>query len=113
MALISGCVSAGSSGGASGFAGRVLSSGSDFAGFGSGPDFAECGFGSGSGFAARGLDFGFAEVMAPSVYLKAGNPLNALPLPAKQDATARGWYAAVIGRREGEDPYRPGRLRRG
>jgi hypothetical protein len=51
--------------------------------------------------------------MAPSVYLKAGNPLNALPLPAKQDATARGWYAAVIGRREGGDPYRPGRLRRG
>jgi hypothetical protein len=66
-ALISGCVSAGSSGGASGFAGRVLSSGPDFAGLGSGPDLAECGFGSGSGFAARGFDFGFAEVMAPSV----------------------------------------------
>src|SRR6478735_5599233 len=30
--------------------------------------------------------------MAPSVSLKAGNPLNALPVPAKQDATARGWY---------------------
>jgi hypothetical protein len=44
-----------------------LSSGSDFAGLGSGPDLAECGFGSGSGFAARGFDFGFAEVMAPSV----------------------------------------------
>jgi len=26
------------------------------------------------------------------VSLKAGNPLNALPVPAKQDATARGWY---------------------
>jgi len=24
----------------------------------------------------------------------AGNPLNALPVPAKQDAMMRGWYAA-------------------
>ena len=53
------------------------------------------------------MDFGFAEVMAEKDLARisgfsAGNPLNALPVPAMQDAIARGCYvrlSAVVPRR--------------
>src|SRR6476661_327949 len=74
MALISGCVSAGGSGSGSAFAARGLAS-----------------------VTGRDFVFGFDGVIVRSwERLIAGNPLNALPVPAMQDAAARGWYVRLL-----------------